>query len=269
MRKLHFETLVPAELRQETAGRSLVYQPVGSMEWPGPHMGLGMDTANANAVALACAARTGGVVMPPLYTGTETLRSPQTLRRLGFTGSETIVGMDFPANSVRSFYWPPELFEQIVRCQTQMLLDMGFRQIVWMNGHGADAQIEILERVCRAASEQSGRCVMTLMALRDGCGAELGHAGLAETAIFAHLCPEAVELDRLPPKPEPLYNTRYAIVDNATFTHGPNADYSVRYDPRDATPELGARIVERAVEQCVQAVEQAAPPGPPAEPSIL
>lgn len=260
MGKLHFETLVRAELQQETAGRSLVYQPVGSMEWHGPHMGMGMDTANANAVALACAARTGGVVMPPLYIGTETPRSPQTLRRLGFTGSERIVGMDFPANSVRSFYWPPDLFEQIVRCQTQMLLDMGFRQIVWINGHGADAQIEILQRVCKEAGVRSGCCVMTLMALCEGCGAGLGHAGLAETAIFAHLCPEAVELDRLPPKPEPLYNTWYAIVDNDTFTQGPNEDYSVRYDPRDATPELGARILAYTVDQCVSAVEQAAPP---------
>lgn len=260
MGKLHFETLVPAELQQETAGRSLVYQPVGSMEWHGPHMGMGMDTANANAVALACAARTGGVVMPPLYIGTETPRSPQTLRRLGFTGSERIVGMDFPANSVRSFYWPPDLFEQIVRCQTQMLLDMGFRQIVWMNGHGADAQIEILQRVCKEASARSGCCVMTLMTLCEGCGAGLGHAGLAETAIFARLCPEAVELDRLPPKPEPLYNTQYAIVDNDTFTQGPNEDYSVRYDPRDATPELGASILAYTVDQCVSAVEQAAPP---------
>lgn len=257
MHKIRFETLLPDELQALLTGRSLVYQPVGSMEWHGPHMGMGMDTVNAAAVAEACARRTGGTVLPPLYIGTETPRSPETLRKVGFTGEEQIVGMDFPANSIKSFYWPSELFEQIVRQQTRMLLEMGFAQIVWLNGHGADAQIEILERVCREMSEASGRCVMTLMSLCEGCGAGLGHAGLAETAIFQHLCPEAVSLDRLPAKPGKLANTRYAIVDSETFSHGPNADYTVRYDPRDATPELGEHIVAYTVDACVHAVEQA------------
>lgn len=257
MHKIRFETLLPDELQALLTERSLVYQPVGSMEWHGPHMGMGMDTVNATAVAEACARRTGGAVLPPLYIGTESPRSPETLRKVGFTGEEQIVGMDFPANSIKSFYWPPALFEQIVRQQTRMLLEMGFAQIVWINGHGADAQIEILERVCREMSEASGRCVMTLMSLQEGCGAGLGHAGLAETAIFQHLCPEAVSLDRLPVKPVKLANTRYAIVDSETFSEGPNADYTVRYDPRDATPELGERIVAYTVDTCVHAVEQA------------
>ncbi len=261
MKKLRFETLTPAELNEAVTGRSLVYQPVGSMEWHGPHMGMGMDTANAYSSSLAAAEQTGGVVMPPLYIGTETPRSPETLRKVGFSGSEHIVGMDFPANSLKSFYWPPELFERIVRQQTQMLLDMGFLQVVWMNGHGADAQVEILQRVCAQASQTSGRCVMTVLTLFEGCGAGLGHAGLAETAIFMHLCPEAVELDRLPPKPEKLYNTRFAIVDNDTFQQGPNEDFSVRYDPRDATAELGRTIMEHTVAQCVRLVEDAAPRG--------
>ena len=259
MKKLRFETLTPAELKQAAAGRSLVYQPVGSMEWHGPHMGMGMDTVNAYSTALAAAERTGGIVMPPLYIGTETPRSPETLRRVGFSGDERVVGMDFPANSVKSFYWPPDLFERIVRQQTQMLLEMGFAQVVWLNGHGADAQIEILRRVCEEASQASGRRVMTIMALFEGCGAGLGHAGLAETAIFMHLCPEAVELERLPPKPEKLANTRFAIVDNETFQRGPNEDFTVRYDPRDATAELGRSIVEYTVAQCVRLVEDASP----------
>lgn len=259
MKKTRFETLAPAELEGILMGRSLVYQPVGSMEWHGPHMGMGMDTVNAYAAALACAEQTDGVVMPPLYIGTETPRSPETLRKLGFSGEERVIGMDFPANSVKSFYWPPELFETIVRQQTQMLQDMGFAQVVWLNGHGADAQVEILQRVCREASRSCGRCVMTLPALFEGCGAGLGHAGLAETAVFMYLHPEAVDLSRLPPKPEKLKNTRFAIVDNETFQVGPNEDYTVRYDPRDATAELGGRIMEYTVRECVRMVEEARP----------
>lgn len=259
MNKLRFETLTPAELKSVIAGRSLVYQPVGSMEWHGPHMGMGMDTVNAYSTALAAAERTGGVVMPPLYIGTETPRSPETLRKLGFSGDEQITGMDFPHNSVKSFYWPPELFERIVRQQTQMLLEMGFAQVVWLNGHGADAQIEILQRVCAQASQESGRCVMTIMALFDGCGAGLGHAGLAETAIFMHLCPEAVELERLPSKPEKMDQRCFGIVDNVTFQQGSQADFTIRYDPRDATADLGRQIVDFTAAQCVRLVEEASP----------
>ena len=257
MGKICFETLVPAELLQQVRGRSLVYQPVGSMEWHGPHMGMGMDTVNAYSVAMECAKRTNGIVMPPLYIGTETPRDPQTLRKLGFTGSEQIVGMDFPNNTVKSFYWPPILFESIVRQQTQMLLDMGFKQIVWLNGHGADKQLEILQRICKEYSQLSGRCVITMMSLVEGCGAGIGHAGLVETAIFDYLRPEAVELDRLPPKPEKIYTAQYGIADSETFEKGPNEDFSVRYDPRDATPELGRHIVEYTVDTCVGLVEQA------------
>ncbi|WP_366522136.1 creatininase family protein, partial [uncultured Subdoligranulum sp.] len=49
MHKIRFETLRPDELQALLAGRSLVYQPVGSLEWHGPHMGMGMDTVNAAA----------------------------------------------------------------------------------------------------------------------------------------------------------------------------------------------------------------------------
>ena len=78
-----------------------------------------------------------------------------------------------------------------------------------------------------------------------------------ETAIFDYLCPEAVELDRLPPKPEKIYTAQYGIADSETFEKGPNEDYSVRYDPRDATRELGQHIVEYTVTACAHLVEQA------------
>ena len=256
MKKVFFETLVPDELIASVNGRSLVLQPVGSLEWHGPHMGMGMDTSNAMAVAKKVAERLNGIVMPPLYIGTETRRSTEILRKLGFSGDEDITGMDFPENSIKSFYWPPEMFEEIVRTQTEFLVRMGFRQIVWINGHGADAQLEILNRVCKEYSAVSHRSVTTFMTLSPDCGVGIGHAGLAETAIFEYTCPEAVEIDKLPPRSEKLYNTKYAIVDNETFTDGPNDDFSVRYDPRDATPELGKRLVEYSVREWINNINK-------------
>jgi creatinine amidohydrolase len=259
MRKIRFETMLPDELLAERDRSGIAYLPVGSMEWHGPHMAMGMDTLNAYAVAQGAAQQTGGVVLPPLYIGTETPRSPQVLQKLGFTGEEHIVGMDFPKNSVKSFYWPKELFEQILRCQAQMLCDMGFCHIVLLNGHGADQQVEILARIARELTCSTQKTVQALFALFDDCGVGVGHAGLVETAIMQYLCPQGVELGRLPSRPQKIYTAQYGIADSETFEKGPTADFSVRYDPRDATPALGEKLVAHAVRRCVEQVMAAHP----------
>lgn len=256
MKKIKFETMTPSELLQEQVNKSIVYVPIGSMEWHGPHMGMGMDTENACYVAHEAAKMIGGTVMPPFYIGTETKRNKKALKKLGFDEELHIVGMDFPENTVRSMYWPPELFEQIIRQQIRFLSDMGYRLIVLVNGHGADRQLEILEKIAEQFSDKRTARVISIMILFDGCGVEIGHAGLAETAIMQAICPEGVDLTKLPAKPEKLYNTKYAIVDNETFLKGPNEDYSVRYDPRDATPELGQKLLKFAVDRCVKRVTE-------------
>lgn len=164
MKRVRFETLLPRELLSRVAEPGRVFLPIGSMEWHGPHMAMGMDTENAYAVSLRVAERIGGVVMPPLYIGTEEPRSPETLRRLGFSGDEHIVGMDFPGNGLKSFYWPEDLFEAVARQHIAMLCDMGFSQILVMNGHGADNQKRILAEVCREVSQSRG----------GGCTADAG-----------------------------------------------------------------------------------------------
>ena len=61
--KTKFEEMLPAEIIAQTKGASIAYLPVGSMEWHGPHMGMGMDTAHAYAVALGIAQELGGAVL--------------------------------------------------------------------------------------------------------------------------------------------------------------------------------------------------------------
>lgn len=256
MKKIRFELLTPAELKAEIKDPGIVFLPVGSMEWHGPHMGMGMDTCNAYAVSLETAKRTGGIVFPPLYIGTETKRSPETLKKLGFNGEENITGMDFPANSVKSMYWPPSLFESVIRTQVEMLCRMGFRKVVILNGHGADEQLRVLNLVSEEFSRKYHIKIITIMALFEDCGYGIGHAGLVETAIMAYLHPEAVELSQLPPREIKLQNTAYGIVDNETFVNGPNEDFTVRFDPRDATPEIGEEIMKITIEKCVEIIER-------------
>ncbi len=253
MKTIHFENMTPAELAEELRTTGMVYLPVGSMEWHGPHLGMGTDTINAREVAFQTAKKIGGAVFPPLFIGTETRRTPESVTRLGLEKEEKIIGMDFPKNTVRSMYWPPELFEAIVSTQVQMLCQMGFRQIVILNGHAAKIQTERLERICMEFSEKGKVNVMHITVLFPGCGVGLGHAGLAETAIMQYLNEDSVHLDALPPKPQKLYYRDWGIADGG----GSDTDFSVRYDPRDATEEIGEKITDYAVEQCVKLVLEA------------
>lgn len=226
------------------------------MEWHGPHMAMGMDTCNAYYTALATAKVAGGVVFPPAYVGTETKRTPETLKKLGFNGDEDIIGMDFPDNEFKSMYWPVELFRQYVECQLDMICKMGFKNIVIMNGHGADAQIRIIKETVRSVNEKYQVKAEAILTLFDDCGYGVGHAGLVETSIMMALHSQAVDLSVLPERSETLHMKDYGIADNETFTIGPDAEYSVRYDPRDASAETGAQILDFNVKQCVRIVNR-------------
>lgn len=248
--KHKFEELLPHEIRALTKGPSVAFLPIGSMEWHGPHMAMGMDTAHAYAVALGLAQALDGVVLPPLYIGTEQPRTPEALKKVGFSGQESVVGMDFPANSIRSMYWPEDLFSAIVSQQARFLIGMGFRTVVFVNGHGADNQIAALNKIAASLSGETGVRVIAQFILSDACGVGIGHAGLLETAVMQALVPQGVDLTKLPPKPEKLKNVDYAIVDGETFVSGGNEDYTVRYDPRDATASIGREIIAFEVDRC-------------------
>ena len=140
-RETRLEYLRPDEIRAEQARRPLAFLPTGSIEWHGPHLPLGVDMMLAHEAAMRAAAAIGGVVHPAIFCGTERERRPEMLRDIGFGGDEWIVGMDFPANAVPSLYYPEEVFAISVREALTRLVELGYREIVIVNGHGAENQI--------------------------------------------------------------------------------------------------------------------------------
>jgi len=253
--KYRFEEMLPSELNNIIKEKSIAYLPVGSMEWHGPHMAMGMDTAHAYAVALGLAEKLGGVVFPPLYIGTECMRSPETLKKIGFSGHEEIVGMDFPENTLKSMYWPEDLYREIMKQQITFLCNMGFRTVVIVNGHGADNQIRVLNELSEQLSEETGSRVIAQFILFEDCGIGVGHAGLLETSVMLALKPEGVDLGQLPKKPQKLKNTDYAIVDSETFNFGGNQDFTVIHDPRDADAQIGRKVIEYEINRCAEEIK--------------
>ncbi len=247
MRTVQFEYLRPEEILEEQERCSIAYLPVGPLEWHGPAMPYGTDPLAAAQVARMAAGITGGVVLPPLYLGTERERDRKLLEDAGFENLDIYVkGMDVPGNTMASFYTPEEIFGVVVREYLRLLVKQGYRLIVIVNGHGATGQTSTLERLAVEFSNETASRVISVMGIApyDPEDEDRGHATRLETSIQMALHPENVDLARLPPKPEKLRSSDWGIMDGFTFEGNPPADRCVVYDPRDATAEMGVRYLE-------------------------
>src|SRR5437762_3298936 len=137
MRTVRFELLRPGEIVAERERFSVVFQPIGPLEWHGPHLPFGVDPLHAQEVATRTAQEVGGVVMPTLYWGSERERPAEGLKALGFKGDEWIIGMDHPKHMMKSLYSMEDIFGMVVRERINLLVDQDYELIVIVNGHAA------------------------------------------------------------------------------------------------------------------------------------
>ena len=174
------ELLRPHEIAARLALRPIVYVPVGTLEFHGEHLPIGLDALNAHGICLRAAARDGGVVYPALYYGT------------GGTHGEYPWTIIMPAgDEIRAL-----LDRSLAR-----LDELGVRLAVLFTGHFPDEQIAIVEDAA-AVWNARGRGMRALgLSLSGVEGALLApdHAGRFETTLLQAHLPDRVALDRLPP----------------------------------------------------------------------
>src|SRR5579864_5564960 len=117
--KVQYELMTPGEIVAARARCPVAFVPVGPIEWHGPHLPLGTDALVAHHLAVRAARIVGGVVLPALFAGTETVRLPGSgagqLGALGFSDDERVVGMDFPGFPVKGLYFEESAFGVTVR----------------------------------------------------------------------------------------------------------------------------------------------------------
>jgi creatinine amidohydrolase len=247
--------LFPAEVAEARDRIGLAILPLAPVEWHGPHIAMGCDPLLAHAFARRLASELRCPYFPPLYVGTERERRPETVRALGFSGAEHIEGMDFPANSVGSAYLREETFALVVRDTLTVLFDrFRFRSVAIVNGHGAENQSAVLNRLCAEMNAPRTRLMWVYPGFpRSLIAGSIGHATAAECSMLEATWPGCVELSRLPSS-GPLRNVDFAIVDGDTFDGKPTPGFTVREreDPRLHTdPADGRRFMEEAVVEVV------------------
>jgi creatinine amidohydrolase len=255
MRTVRYELMRPPEIVKEREQAPFAFIPIGPLEWHGPHLPLGTDGLHAHAVAVEVAGAVGGIVLPPYFIGSETVRpndgSAQGLKALGFTGGERVVGMDFPANPVKSLYFEEGTFAVTVREMLRLLKADGYRLIVIVNGHGAVNHQRALRRLAAEESDLPRARVEYTMAFLPAHPplSDPGHAEKVETSIMLALHPDLVDLASLPARDVTLKYQDYGIVEGEAFDGRPTPDFTLRSsaDPRDATPQLGRATLDAEV----------------------
>jgi creatinine amidohydrolase len=251
--------LFPGEIAEARRRNGLVILPVAPVEWHGPHLAMGCDNLLAHAFARRLALALECPYYPPLFVGTERERSPDMLEAIGLDRDAYVEGMDFPRNEVASAYFREEVFALVVREALSVLIGrMRFRRVLIVNGHGADNQRAVLDRLCREfnASSPAERRVMWVYPgfPRSMIAGAIGHAASEETSMLAATWPSCVDLSRLPAS-GPLRNVDHAVVDGETFDGRPTPDRTLRadHDPRAHTdPSWGLERIERAVVETLE-----------------
>jgi creatinine amidohydrolase len=175
------ELLSPAEIEDRLAVRSIAYLPLGTLEFHGPHLPIGLDALNGHGVCLAAAARSGGIVLPPVYQGFGGSHGPYpwTIMMSGGGGA-------LAAN----------LRDTVVRLQ-----DLGVGTVVIFSGHFAPEQLDAIDEVAATWNRQEGRRTTVVATAVNRCpDAPLApdHAGAFEATLLSGIAPELVHIDRLP-----------------------------------------------------------------------
>ncbi len=175
-----YELLRPAQIEAIRASAPIAYLPWGALEWHSYHNPIGLDGLKARGLCEALASETGGVVLPPVYAGTDTIKP---FKGFGHT-------LEHAGTTIRAL-----CLEYL-----QQLADEGFRVIVLVTGHYGGAHVAAIKETVETF--QSAYPHVRAWALADWephkDHFEGNHAAKGETSYMALWHPQTVELAALP-----------------------------------------------------------------------
>ncbi len=191
----HVARMTPEELRAQLERAPLVILPVGTIEWHGPHLPIGLDAIKIEALAEGLAVRNGVAVAPAIYYGVcETLVPAK-----GFAGTLQTIER--------------ETFKSYIVQIGAGLRQIGFRALFILSGHYEPCQLQTLERAVAELRKLGLRARLSIeeefTRHRAPGGDEDpptdltyryrgGHAGEFETSLMLHVAPELVRMDAAP-----------------------------------------------------------------------
>jgi creatinine amidohydrolase len=239
MSEHRYERMLPYQLRAECAKRPVAYVPLGTYEWHGEHLPVGLDSLTSHGLCLRAAEQDGGIVLPPLYYGTG-----------GGHG-------DYPWSMM-----PPEPHDigRLLAFTLRKLKSFGVKLVILFSGHFPSEQLAMIDRL--AASEGDGSMKVEACAVNRMEGLSIGpdHAALFETTLLAALHRTLVQIDKLPAMASHPFPA-----DEDPFgpqRHDPNHPLYGIFgpDPRLFQEKAAAELLTKSVNWLVARVHEQLPP---------
>ena len=240
LRTVQAELLLPHEIGAALDDRSVAYLPLGSIEFHSAHLPIGLDGLTAHGVCLRAAARSGGIVLPPLFycVGGGHTSYPWTI----------MASSDSPIR---------DLLQQ----SFNRLRDFAVKTAVLFTGHFSDEQLELIDDIGdRWNATNSGMRVLSLSVNRAEAHVAPDHAGVFETSLLSAMWADRVQLQQLPSLQQEPSNDPDGDV-RGNHRHDPaHPLYGVfGPDPRSFDPGKAGELLEEIVEWTIDQVAHADP----------
>ncbi len=179
MDAVRLERLLPSEIRRALNRRSVVYVPLGTYEWHGEHLPIGLDGLTAHGLCTHAARQDGGLVCPTLYYGTGGSHG-------GYDWSIMVDAGEIAA---------------LIAATLSRLQQFGVETAIVVSGHFAGEQIDMLKAIQGNWLHGNNRMRVRTLAVNmaEGLALRPDHAGMFETTLLGALWPDRVRTDLLPP----------------------------------------------------------------------
>ena len=169
----------PARIQSALSDRSIIYIPLGAIEWHGLHLPIGLDGLTSHGLCLRAAQETGGLVMPPLY--------------YGMTGS------------IGHHPWTillekEETLIAILKDTLYRLEAFGVQLAVIFTGHFGKRQLVALKEFKEVWIKERHSMKLLVLSVSECPQAKMkgDHGAIFETSLLSCLNPELVQINNLP-----------------------------------------------------------------------
>jgi creatinine amidohydrolase len=217
-----YERLTPTDFESRIKTAPIAYLPLGTLEWHGPHLPLGSDFLQSQSLFIQLARRVGGIVLPPLFLGPDSMQEVNGVEYYGMDLSKQVPNP--PQQLKGSAYWvSDQLFSEMVEAVLKQLRRVEFR-IVVAHGHGPSTN-HFVEN-SESLGERFDLVIMTVWRRREerepSTEFQYDHAAANETSIMMALHPGLVHMEHLPrdAKEWPLGIIGKDPREHASATHG-------------------------------------------------
>ena len=244
--EVRYHMLRPGQIVARRTDFPVVYIPIGTLEWHGPHNPVGADTLQAEGLAILCAQTGGGLVFPPLYYGESRLEAlmeanaqdrHRIAERMGLSPDNFAPDRQPFTATEQALNYQKLLLHVLAEAET-----LGFEVGVLVAGHYPlidHARAAVLQFNQREYSKRHGMLAWAFvdyLLVQDRYDCAGDHAAGWETSHLVALHPQTVDLGLLPPKGETLVGVMGKM------------------PPQDATADFGRETLEAAAEIAIREV---------------